>query len=50
MNLAKNYALNYNPIDTVEDIFASKSYELERRNTHEVAVEVQGKWNKLLQK
>ena len=48
MNLAKNYALNYNPIDTVEDIFASKSYELERRNTHEVAVEVQGKWNNML--
>ncbi len=48
VNLAKNYALNYNPIDTVEDIFASKSYELERRNTHEVAVEVQGKWNNML--
>ncbi len=48
MNLAKNYALNYNPIDIVEDIFASKSYELERRSFFEVAVEVQGKWNNML--
>ena len=48
MNLAKNYALNFNPIDLVEDIFASKSYELERRNLFEVAVEIQGKWNNML--
>lgn len=48
MNLAKNYALNYNPIDLIEAIFASKSYELERRNLNEVAIEVQGKWNTML--
>ena len=48
MNLAKNYALNFNPIDLVEDIFASKSYDLERRNLFEVAVEIQGKWNNML--
>ena len=48
MNLAKNYALNYNPIDIVEDIFTAKSYELERRSAEEVAIEVQGKWNNML--
>lgn len=48
MQLAKNLALPYNPIDTVENIFSSKSYELERRNLNEVAVEIQGKWNNML--
>ena len=48
MNLAKNYSLNYNPIDTVEELFREQSYELERRNDNEVAVEVQGKWNNML--
>ncbi len=48
MNLAKNYALNFNPIDIVEDIFTAKSYELERRSAEEVAIEVQGKWNNML--
>lgn len=48
MELAKNLPLDYNPIDAVEDIFASKSFELERRNANEVAVEVQGKWNNML--
>ncbi len=48
MEPAKNLASNNNPIDIVEDIFASKSFELERRNPNEVAVEVQGKWNNML--
>src|SRR5574344_1493857 len=48
MQLAKNLALNYNPIDTVENIFINKSYELERRNTNEVVIEIQGKWNNML--
>ena len=48
MNLAKNYALNFNPIDIVEDIFTAKSYVLERRSAEEVAIEVQGKWNNML--
>ena len=48
MNLAKNYALNYNPIDLVENIFSARSFELDRRNVNEVAVEVQGKWNNML--
>lgn len=42
MNLAKNYALNYNPIDTVENLFSAQSYELDRRDENEVVVEVQG--------
>ena len=48
MNLAKNYALNYNPIYLVENIFSARSFELDRRNVNEVAVEVQGKWNNML--
>lgn len=48
MELAKNLALSFNPIDTVESIFATRSYELERRNLNEVVVEVQGKWNNML--
>ena len=48
MNLAKNYALNYNPIDTVENLFSAQSYELDRRDENEVVVEVQGKWNNML--
>ena len=49
MNLAKNYAaLTYNPIDAVENIFSEKSYELDRRNMNEIAIEVQGKWNNML--
>ncbi len=45
---AENYAPTYNPIDVVENIFASQSFELERRNINEVVVEVQGKWNNML--
>ncbi len=48
MEPAKNLATAYNPIDLVENIFASRSFELERRNAHEVVVEVQGKWNNML--
>ena len=45
---AKNLPLSYNPIDIVENIFAAKSFEFERRNINEVAIEVQGKWNNML--
>lgn len=48
MQLARNIAANYNPIDIVENIFASRSFEFERRNPNEVVVEVQGKWNNML--
>lgn len=48
MQLAENYALNYNPIDVVENIFSNQSFELERRNLNEVVVEIQGKWNNML--
>ena len=48
MELAKNLPQTYNPIDAVENIFAANSFELERRNANEVAVEVQGKWNNML--
>ena len=48
MNPAKNLASEYNPIDTVETIFGSRSFELERRGLNEVVVEVQGKWNNML--
>ena len=48
MNLAKNYALNYNPIDIIETIFSGKNYEFERRSGNEVVVEIEGKWNNML--
>lgn len=48
MNTAENFALNYNPIDIVESIFAERSFEFERRALNEVVVEVQGKWNNML--
>lgn len=48
MELAKNLAPEYNPIDVVENIFSSRSFELERRSISEVVVEVQGKWNNML--
>lgn len=48
MNLAHNYAFDYNPIDLVENIFSAKDFEFERRSLNEVVVEVQGKWNNML--
>ena len=45
---AKNLPLSYNPINIVENIFAAKSFEFERRNINEVVIEVQGKWNNML--
>jgi hypothetical protein len=48
MQTAQNLASVINPIDMVETIFASKSYELDRRNINEVVVEVQGKWVNML--
>lgn len=48
MELAKKLAPEYNPIDVVENIFSSRSFELERRSINEVVVEVQGKWNNML--
>ena len=48
MELAKNLAPEYNPKDVVENIFAAKSFEFERRNINEVVIEVQGKWNNML--
>ena len=48
MQMVNSYALSYNPIDTVENIFSTKSFELERRNTNEVAIEIQGKWNNMV--
>jgi len=48
INLAKNYPPAENPIDTVEAILNRQSYELERRSSTEVVVEVQGKWDDML--
>ena len=48
MLLAKNLPFSYNPIDIVENIFAAKSFEFERRNINEVVIEVRGKWNNML--
>ncbi len=48
MQPAQNLASLTNPIDMVENIFASRSFELERRSQDEIVVEVQGKWNNML--
>ena len=48
MQPAQNLASPANPIDMVENIFASRSFELERRSQDEIVVEVQGKWNNML--
>ena len=48
MLAAQNLAIKNNPIDMIENIFTSKSFELERRNVNEVVVEVQGKWSNML--
>lgn len=48
MQTAQNLALTNNPIDMVESIFSTKSFEYERRNINEVVVEVQGKWANML--
>ena len=49
MQAAQNLApLKNNPIDMIENIFAAKSYEFERRDLNEVVVEVQGKWSNML--
>ncbi len=45
---ASQIELKDNPIDTVENIFHSKSLEFERRNVNEVVVEVEGKWDNML--
>ncbi|MBQ7285264.1 MAG: YbjN domain-containing protein [Alphaproteobacteria bacterium] len=45
---AQKLAPDTNPIDLVENIFSSQSYELERRNPNEVVIEVQGKWSNML--
>ena len=48
MNLARNSAVEYNPIDLVESLLAKQSMEFERRDFNEIVVEVQGKWNNML--
>ncbi len=48
MTPAQNFAFSYNPIDMVENIFSTKSFEFERRSINEVVVEVEGKWNNML--
>ncbi|MBQ9235996.1 MAG: YbjN domain-containing protein [Alphaproteobacteria bacterium] len=48
MQPALQAAFFENPIDMVENIFAARSFELERRSPTEVVVEVQGKWNNML--
>jgi len=48
MQTAQNLATNTNPIDMIENIFATKAFEFERRNVNEVVVEVQGKWSNML--
>lgn len=46
-HLAKS-AILYNPIDSVEAIFTSHNWDFERRNRHEIALEVQGKWSNIV--
>ena len=48
MQTAIETAFHENPIDMVENIFGTRSFEMERRSANEVVVEVQGKWNNML--
>ncbi len=48
MLTAKNLPFEYNPIDIVENIFTSQSFDLDRQNINEVAIEIQGKWNNMV--
>ena len=45
--LAKNL-YTYNPIDDIECFFASRNHSSERRNSHEIIVEIPGKWNDVI--
>lgn len=48
MNFANKFELNFDPIDVIENIFANKFYDMERRSQNEIVIEVQGKWNNML--
>ncbi len=39
---------NFNPIDDIEYLFAERKHTTERRNNHEVVVEISGKWDNML--
>lgn len=45
--LAKNIH-NHNPIDDIECLFTHNKHSIDRRNTHEIAVEITGKWDNML--
>lgn len=38
----------YNPLDDIECLFANRQYTTERRNSHEIVIEVAGKWDNML--
>jgi len=48
MFLAAKELESQNPIDMLEHIFGQKSFELERRGSNEIVVEVKGKWDNML--
>ncbi len=45
--LAENL-YNFNPIDDIEYLFVERQHSTERRNNHEVVVEISGKWDNML--
>lgn len=38
----------FNPIDDIEHLFVQRRHTTERRNSHEVVVEISGKWDDML--
>lgn len=46
--LQNELLIPYNPIDVVEQVFNHRSFELERRGSNEVVIELQGKWKEML--
>ena len=38
----------YNPLDDIECLFAHQQHTTERRNSHEIVVEISGKWDNML--
>ncbi|MDO4162572.1 MAG: YbjN domain-containing protein [Pseudomonadota bacterium] len=38
----------YNPLDDIECLFANQPHTTERRNAHEIVIEISGKWDNML--
>ncbi len=44
----KHYTYMNNPLDDIECLFSKQPHTIERRNSHEIVVEISGKWDNML--